>query len=287
MDHDAKDTDYLKNLGPVLEECAQWFGQIATAIAYPEEEHGLIQAPSSYRSWQKQAEEADAVSTSALKNLTESYEHMVMEGRAINKILSEASKPDVKIFESFKKRYDVFFRQIRRLEHSSALEEGGMDEQTGLRSAKSIEADMKRELERLERQGTAFCQVMARIDQFGLLKDHDSALNVAVKTIENTIRPFDDAYYLGGGHFLISMKQADVIGAEAGVKRIRAELAQQNSPENITLSFCMLEPVVGDKTDKMLKNMRQDLDEHENAIDTTLKFKEISELERFISSTKS
>jgi GGDEF domain-containing protein len=287
MDHDAKDTDYLKNLGPVLEEYADWFGNISMAVAYSDSHSDAISTPQSYRIWQKETESSEAISANVLKSMTETYEDMVMEGRAIVKILADGQKPELTQFEKFKDRYNKFFRQIRRLERDSAMEESGLDEQTGLRSSKSIEGDMKRELERLERQGTAFCQVMLRIDQFTQFDNHDEMLQLVVKTMRDTIRPFDDAYYLNQGHFLINMKQTDLIGAEAGINRIRIQLSQHKENTNpITLSFCVIEPVTGEEADKMLRNLRQDLDENAQAEDAVLKHKEISELERFVGNIK-
>ncbi len=283
MDNETNDIDYLKNLGPVLDDYARWFGEMTVHIAYPTSNYEPADMPNSFESWNEKALEANTVNFNVLKNLTETYEYMAMEGRAINKLLQDGDKPEQEVFESFKTRYENFFRQIRRLERESAIEESGFDEQTGLRSHKSIEGDMRRELERLERQGTTFCQAMARIDGFPGLSDQNKILSLVAASIKKTIRPFDDAYYLGEGHFLISMKQADIIGAEAGVNRIRLQLKQNDdNKEGATLSFCLMEPVVGDESDKILKNMKQDLSENEYECDLVIKFKEISELERFI-----
>lgn len=287
MENDVKDSDYLKNLGPLLEDYAQWFGELVTCIAFPQQANFKIEIPSSYEIWARDTEESEAISPTTLRGLTDSYEHMMMEGRAILDVLSDGGAIQFESFNNFKERYDTFFRQIRRVEHDSVMEESGLDEQTGLRSAKVIADDMKREMERLDRQGTAFCQVMIRIDHFARYDQHDEVLNMTVESIRNAIRPFDDAYYLGKGHFLVSMKQTDIIGSEAGFNRIRLELSERKeNTDNVTLSACLMEPAVGDEADKMLRNLRQDLDENENAKDVILKFKEISELERFVGNMK-
>lgn len=283
MENDVKDTDYLKNLGPVLEDYAQWFSEVVTRIMFPQQLDIEFDVPTSYEVWAKETEQSDSITPATLRGLTEAYEHMMMEGRAIFNALKEGDQIEFEIFDSFKGRYDAFFRQIRRVEHDSAMEESGLDEQTGLRSAKSLDDDMKREMERLNRQGTSFCQIMIRIDHFSRYCNHESVLSAVVNSVRNAIRPFDDAYYLGNGHFLVSMKQTDIIGAEAGLNRIRLELSESDeNKDNITISACLMEPVVGDKSDKILKNMRQDLDENDNTKDVILKFKEISELERFV-----
>ncbi len=283
MENDVKDADYLKNLGPVLEDYAQWFSEVVTRIAFPDKIDLEFDVPSSYELWAKETEESEVITPATLRSLTDACEHMMMEGRAIVSALKAGDTINFETFDSFKGRYDTFFRQIRRVEHDSAMEESGVDEQTGLRSAKSIADDMKREMERLARQGTAFCQVMMRVDHFARYSDHDVVLDTVVNSIRNAIRPFDDAYYMGKGHFLISMKQTDIMGAEAGLNRIRLELSENpENKDNITVSSCLMEPSVGDEAAKVLKNLRQDLDENENVKDVILKFKEISELERFV-----
>jgi GGDEF domain-containing protein len=276
-------TEKLKALAPVLEDYTSWFGLIACAVAYPEENKDLITTPTSFEVWVENTEKSDDINPNVLRDITDAYEQMVMEGRAILRRVILLEKPDAKEFHTFKDSFNSYLRRIRRLEMDSAMEGSGIDEETGLRIAKAVKNDMKRELERLERHGTGFCQVMLRIDRFAGQIDQKLALKVSVQNIKKTMRPFDDAYYLGQGHFLISMKQTEIVGAEAGVNRLRLYLKEDE--ENVfqmTASFCMVEPVVGDDADTMVKNMRQDLNNNMNVRDAVLKFKEISDLERFV-----
>ena len=224
-----------------------------------------------------------SINQGILRDLTDVYEQMVMDGRQILSGLTEGNRPTAKEFGDFIALYNSYLVRVRRLERDSAMEGSGVDQETGLRIPKAIKGDMKRELERLERHHTSFCQVMMRIDGFAGQLDQKEALGLAVENIKKTMRPFDDAYYMGNGHFLLSMKQTDLIGAEAGINRLRMFLDQdENNTHKMTLSFCIVEPVVGDEADQMIKNMQQDLNDNLNAKDAVLKFKEISDLERFI-----
>jgi PleD family two-component response regulator len=283
MTSDYNSAEKFKALAPILEDYTTWFGLVAYAVAYPNETRDIIVTPVSFEEWVEKAKKTGDINDSVLRDITDAYEQMVMEGRAITKEVAKDEKPTAQEFCDFKDSFNSYLRLIRRLERDSAMEGSGVDEETGLRIAKAIKSDMKRELERLSRQGTAFCQVMLRIDRFAGQADQKIVLSLAVKNIKKTMRPFDDAYYLGNGHFLISMKQTETVGAEAGVNRLRMYLNKDE--ENImkmTASFCIIEPVVGDDADSMIKNMQQDLNDNMNEKDAVLKFKEISDLERFV-----
>lgn len=284
MASDYNNTEKFKALAPILEDYTNWFGMVAYIVAYPEESKSPLKTPSSFEEWLDNTKKTGDMNENVLRDITDFYEQMVMEGRAIiEKITSGDGKPTAKEFHNFKDSFNSYFHRLRGLERDSAMEGSGVDEETGLRIAKAIKADMKRELERLDRQGTAFCQIMLRIDRFAGQADQKLAIELAVRNIKKTMRPFDDAYYLGNGHFVISMKQTEIIGAEAGVNRLRMFLAEdKENLSKVTMSFCMIEPVVGDDADSMIKNMQQDLNDNMNSTDAVLKFKEISDLERFV-----
>lgn len=280
---DYKDTEKFKALAPILDDYIHWFGLVSFAVAYPEEEQAAVKTPESFDAWLESAQTKGGFNPSALRDLQAVYEQMTMDGRQILQTLSTGNKPNVKEFKDFRILYNSFLSRIRRLERDSAMEGSGVDEETGLRIPKAIEGDMKRELERLTRQGTSFCLTMFRVDGYDNLADKKAALALVVNNVKKCMRPFDDAYYMGHGHFVLNMKQTDIMGAEAGINRLRLYVEQDvDNIHKSTLSFCLVEPTVGDEAAEIILHMRQDLDENRNAKDAVLKFKEVSELERFL-----
>lgn len=272
-------------LAPILEEYADWFARIALCIAYHEEEiSNDIVAPSSFQNWMDNGDLVSSISES----VTKIYKDMIQAGAGILEKLNNQTKPTHKEFVEFKNLYSSFLSHIRRLEKDSAMEGSGFDKETGLRNPKLIEADLNKEVERLARGGNPFSIVAARIDHFAGQKNQSKALSVAVSNIKECMRPFDDAYYMGNGHFILALKHADIFGAEVAINRLQQYLREDEEiTPKITMSYSMVEPVDGDDIPILLKSIRQDLDDHLNDHDAVLKFKEVSPLERFMSGAES
>ena len=275
-------------LAPILEDYADWFGRIAVYVAYPDDDafSAEVTVPSSFRDWMENTAEDTTLSPAILKEIATIHDAMISQGESIFVTLQNKTRPARHEFVDFKGLYSGFLSRLRRLEKDSALEGSGFDEETGLRAAHHIETDTKKEMERLSRQGNAFSLVMARIDRFAGQEDQKKALELSVKSIKDCMRPFDDAYYMGNGVFLLSLKQADILGAEAAVNRLQLCLKEDtnNTKPKVTMSYCMTEPLPEDETETLIKNMQADLIEHLNDEDAVLKFVEISPLARFVQS---
>jgi hypothetical protein len=105
-----------------------------------------------------------------------------------------------------------------------------------------------------------------------------------VRNIKKCMRSFDDAYYLGQGEFMLSLKHADKIGAKAAINRLQAFLdGDEENKSKMTMSYCFTEPSVGDDILELTGNMRQDLIDHMNDENVVLQLTEISALERYAS----
>lgn len=279
------DISQFETLAPVLEEYADWFGHIALCVAYHDEEKSFEQivVPVSFQTWVEEAKNQGVLSLIVIEDIAKTHDDMVSIGTVLLHHLQADKKPDYQDFVEFKNLYSAFLSRIRRVEKDRAMDGSGLDEETGLRNAKTIESDLKKELERLARQGNPFSLVATRIDRYAGQPDQKKALSVSVANIKRCMRSFDDAYYLGNGHFLLSLKQADIIGAQAAVERLQQFLKEDE--ENVpvmTMSYCMVEPVPGDEVSVLLANMNQDLTDHMNESDVVLKFLEVSALERFV-----
>jgi GGDEF domain-containing protein len=274
-------------LAPVLERYTDWFGQIAVAVAYPNEEQANqeIKLPKSFKQWAEEAESHGHVNKVSLKDIKSLHDEMMTLGADVIDSIRAERKPIYDEFLDFKNMYDAFLTRIRRLERDNAIEGSGIDEKTGLRNKHVLKNDIKREMDRLARQGNEFTLVMSRIDKFECLADTNHALLVAVSNIKQCIRTFDDAYYLDNGEFLLSLRHADTVGAQAAISRLQQYLRSDNANNrNLTLSFCLAEPVESDAVDDLIDNMRKDLANHKTDEDAVLQFVEQSPLNRFIES---
>jgi len=122
---------------------------------------------------------------------------------------------------------------------------------------------------------------MVRIDGFENLAKKE-VLDLVVSTIKTCMRAFDDAYYLNEGHFLLSLKQTDVIGAEAATDRLEIIIAENRKTEDVTLSYCISEPIEGDEVLDLLDSMKKDLERHSDEKNVCLKFFETTPLQQYI-----
>jgi GGDEF domain-containing protein len=285
LDYEAQTK--FQSLAPVLEHFTDWFGRIALAAAYVND--GIIpdkiETPKSFSLWIKTAYDNADFKNATLQDVEHVYDEMVKASEGLVSNIMAQRKPTHEEFIDFKNIYDAFLTRVRRLERDSASEGSGYDELTGLRNIHVFKGDIRREMERLSRQGNPFCLVMARIDKFAGFEDPQANLMVAVENIKECIRTFDDAYYLENGEFLLSLKHTDTVGAQAAIARLQQFLKiDDNNKEKLSMSFCVAEPVVPEELEGLLDNMRQDLDDHLNDEEAVLQFVEASPLKRFVDS---
>ncbi len=274
-------------LAPILEEYAAWFSDIAFSVAYledlPEESH-FIPMPNSFHHWLQNPQTTNNINQFILHDMTKAHEDMTRIAALLMTRLNEGEKPLRHDFEDFKNLYNAFLMRLRRLEKDSAYEGSGIDPQTGLRSQNAFLDDMKEEMERLGRQGNPFCLVMANIDMWDDLKDQKKIIEVVTRSVKKCMRSFDDAYSLGQGEFILSLKHADKIGGKAAINRLQAYLEyDEDNKAGVTMSYCLFEPTIGDDISKMLGDMRQDLKNHTQNKNIVLELSEISALERYAS----
>jgi len=273
----------FEKLAPVLEDCAQWFGQVSLAVAYLNDgaQADKIITPISFRQWILEVTQDENYDEKSVSEISRVYNDMIDSGEDIKQELISKSKPSIEKFEEFQALYRGFINRLRGLEKGSLLTDTGICPETGFRSHEVIVSDQKKEMERLMRRGTTFSLVMVRIDDFGDLKNAET-LSIAVESIKLCMRTIDDVYYLGEGHFLLSLKQTDIIGAEAATERLQILIGEKSNGVDISFSYCVAEPVEDDEVEKLIKNMREDLDEHGKERNISLKFLEQSPLQQYL-----
>lgn len=282
----------LEAVTGIIDDYNDWFGQVVTAVSYPEENNitDNVHKPVSFISWaqDQRSDEENGFSSDIIENLEEMHIDMMSRGDMIMQITSTGNKPDFADFSDFKNLFDAFTGRLRRLERDSMAEGAGFDEKTGLRNEKVMEEDLNKEMERVARNGSPFSIIYTRIDRFFQFDDKDPVIEIVADNIKKCMRTFDDAYYLGGGDFVLSLKQADMIGAQAATNRLQNFIkTDENNNSNITLSYCMSEPVAGDKVDELIGNMKSDLDAYDGDDDVVLKFVEVSALQRYLDEVES
>lgn len=272
-------------LAPILEEYAVWFGDIALSVAYLGEggsEAPLISVPHSFKAWLDTPETQESLGSFILNDMSKAHQDLVRVGGMLITSLKDNKKPSRKDFEGFKNLYNAFLMRLRRVEKDSAQEGSGIDPDTGLRAVAVMQDDLKEEMERLGRHGSPFSIVISKVDRFAGQRDQPKAIAMVVQNIKKCMRSFDDAYYMGQGEFLLSLKHADKIGGKAAINRLQALLEDDEGYEqSVTMSYSLSEPVVGDTISDLLTNMRQDLIDHMNEANIILELTEVSALERY------
>jgi len=161
----------------------------------------------------------------------------------------EGKPVDRKDYESVIAKYDELMQGLRRLERAFAVAASGLDLLTGLRSRVGLKEDLAREHSRFLRAGKPFCIAIMDIDHFKAINDthgHDAGDHVLAAVadhVSRSLRPFDDAYRMGGEEFLLCLKDADLATGLKVLERLRASLEAlpitlSNSKSiNITASF--------------------------------------------------
>lgn len=294
----------LKALAPVLDEHADWYARLVKKIMYPETTESA-QAPgisNSFGEWCAKARSEEIVDEATIGDLRRVYDELHKLGQALlsKTFTSETKKPPLEDFEQFNSLYEGLVHRLRRLEQDCALTDSGMDIETGLRNAKAMDRDVRRELERRERRGNPFTLALAQIDHFDKIKETvdeetlKQIYQIVGKQIRRCIRSFDDAYRSKQNEFIMCLKHSVAAGGTAAVNRLSGYLEEENfiidlefdgevKPYQLSMSYCVAEPVPGDTLEELMDNMRADLKRwREEEGGSALEYVEVSPLLRYI-----
>lgn len=283
------DNNIFKALVTILEEYTEWFANIALYVSYNGEESvpENFTMPKSFTDWLETQDSKTIINPAIITPIVTMHNALISSVDILLNSLKEKQKPRHKDFIEFKNLFSSFLASIRRLEQDIALKNEGVDDLTGLRPSNLIKLDLDKEMERLSRNGNPFALMIVRIDMFDQYDDKSSMLKFVAENIRKSVRPFDDAYYLEGKYFLLSVKHTDMVGAEAVMMRILHNLQfNEKNNQNVTVSSSISEPVVGDEVMGLLQNMKADLEKHGSDKEVLLKFLDISPLERFMQTKK-
>lgn len=289
----------LKALSSILDEYASWYGDLLACVFYSSEKSsdGLEKVHLIFSEWLNETRNLETLENEYLDRIERIHADLVSVSQSIlDNLQSKSLKPDFDTFEKFSGLFEEFLNNMRRLEKDSVLEDSGIDVLTGLRSKNTLHTDLAREMERLARRGRPFCLALARIDYYDdIVKEHGrdvarQSTKAVSQLIKKSMRSFDDGYRLGNGEFVLSLKQADMLGGVAALERLKKLLEGDQVSINLngnnqllTMSCCIAEPVPEDNVDDLITNLRDDLNSAEKSdAGSVLEYHEMSDLERYL-----
>ncbi|MBL4589531.1 MAG: hypothetical protein JKY11_05575 [Alphaproteobacteria bacterium] len=236
---------------------------------------------------QLQAERKDVLANTVLSDF-ESFNKAVDRLENLSRALGQAEPSGEKrdIVQNIVDSYGRLIVHLRSCveEQKSATE---VDSDTGLRAEEFMVSDYKKEMERFERDGQAFCFCLIRSDALwsGDVTDVLSIIKPVAQGILSNLRLFDDAYRVDDSYVLVSLKHTGVTGAVKFFERVQRNFASMPKNEGASLSItgCITEPVSGQSLEDSIADMRKDLDvECKDVRDDYIIMSESSDLQNFL-----
>lgn len=288
--------EYTSKIGldaimPVLDEYVVWYGKLMRSYFEGKALDDL--PPSVFDEWVENTDLPESIAERARKI----HEGMVQAARNFSvKCAShtEGAAPPAVEYNELSRNYEEFIHFMHRLEIDLANENNGFDVRTGLRPAKLMYEDIAREMERRARQGNPFALAIAKINNFqedwrARPEEIQAMVRDISDRIRQSLRSFDDAYYLGDEYFVLSFKQADMVGAQAALNRLNHALKSSpvpyhgNPQEVVSLTSVFCEPSPGDSLDVLIDNLKRDMGGvEEDGI--VLQYNDLSPIQRYMHS---
>jgi diguanylate cyclase len=282
----------LEAIMPVLDEYVVWYGKLMKSYFAAEPFEG--QAPEVFGEWVEKALKEKNIEKLTAERLRHIHKDMAEAANDFARKYTSREKPPLQEYDELNRHYEEFIQMMRRVELDHATENSGFDEKTGLRSVKLMRSDLAREMERRARRGNPFSVALVKINKFdNEWAKNEDAFRAMIRHVsdrmKDSLRSFDDAYYIGDEYFLLALKHADMLGSQAAISRLNrsitsAHITVPGDPlEEISVSTVVSEPIPGDDFDKMLDNMKNDL-KNIDSKGTVVQYTELSPLQRYIHS---
>lgn len=255
-----------------MEAHVDWYGQVVRRSFFPEAESKTVLTavpPMALIDWcEKEVAEKRLES-----RLVERFLSIHREVAVMAEALLKTKPPTVQRFDDFERSFEAYVRALQRLEQDLLAVTTSIDPVTGLRSAGGMWVELRREMDRRDRKGDPFCLCAVSIDRLHDLQTRFDRrgmerINARVAgLLAAALRSFDDAYYLGGGEFLLCLKHVDPMDAFRAMERIRAQtedtdiqVSGDRDAIRVTVSIGVCEPVPGDKIETVVSNARKAMD---------------------------
>jgi diguanylate cyclase (GGDEF)-like protein len=282
----------LEAIMPVLDEHVVWYGKLVRS--YFEGKPSNEASPMVFSEWLVKAKAEKSISNSTAERVRRIHEGMIHAAHSFTTKYASREAPPLQEYNELTRHYEEFIQAMRQIELDQAVENSGFDEKTGLRSLKLLQPDFDREMERRARRGNPFSLSLVKInnykDEWRADEKGSAAMIKKISDhIKESLRSFDDAYYLGEEYFVLALKHADALGSQAAMARLNQAITSAHIPapddplEEISISSVISEPTQGDKLPDMLENMKKDL-VGIDAKGTVLQYNDLSPLQRYIHS---
>jgi diguanylate cyclase (GGDEF)-like protein len=189
-----------------------------------------LEIPAAFDHWLHEAMQTLPHDQPALDNVRLLHEQLHTLARLVLMKTPDGAPLAAKDYDNVSAKYQEFMLGLRRLERAFAAAESRLDALTGLRTRLGLREDLQRELSRGLRNNKTFCVAVMDIDHFKKINDthgHDAGdrvLAAVADHVSRSVRPFDDAYRMGGEEFLLCLKESDLAIGLAVLERLRAGL---------------------------------------------------------------
>lgn len=279
----------LNILGEFLEEYTQWHTAVIKSLML---QGGKPDAPQKMIEWLKglSLKDIDLDGRYAAKSELLKQKHQVLVSMSMV-VNQDADKQ----LDTFLSEYVVFMNEMQTFCQSVLLEQWGLDVMTGLKNKAVLHRELAIEMERLSREGFPFCLGLARIDNFDAIakgtneEEAEKVIKGVSDMVLKSLRSYDEAFRVSRDHFIMCLKQSDLVGGQKGLERLRdlmesAELKVKLGDQEklVTLSCCVAAPLPGDDVDDLIDNLYVDLDKQIKDEGSVLAYQEMSPLERFM-----
>lgn len=287
-------------LNTVLDDYNGWFSLLLECLFYPDKVSAELlreqKHAKSFRDWLAQSQKNGVIRPDILQRVKDLHKDLSERASGLLEDSSRRKLPPHQ--EDFKKltvTFEEFVSYLRRIEKETGSNNADIDPLTGLRGKESMEKDVKREMDRLARQGKAFSLALIQIDQFDDIQkflsqsEQDECIKAVANFVKKSMRSFDDAYRLDKGMFILSLKQTGTQGGVKALKRVKDELDSMKISYTIegknrllSLSSCIGEPAPGEDIFSFISNLTKDIKAYDGGKGSVVEFYDLSPLQRFI-----
>lgn len=184
--------------------------------------------PTTLLPWCQQEVKRGTIDAKIVDRLAQSFADLTTLSKEI--AATAAGPLPLALYDRLSIGFDSYISQVRRLHQDLADAAGAVDTLTGLRTVSGLRAELKREQDRFDRKGTPYNVACIGLDNVGDLSSRynrrqmDSVYAAIGGLIASSLRSFDDAYYLGGGEYIIILKHIEFMDSCAVMDRLRHQV---------------------------------------------------------------
>jgi len=249
-----------------------WFEEVLRRGFFPAETETEAPAvPMTFVNWCNVNTDKDAVDEDAVKQMCQIHDALAETGADCLRAAGGLSQEN---YTALTQCMNAYMKQLQRFSENLAGSNFSIDTVTGLRSAAGMKNEIARELDRRDRKSDVFCVCALSIDghealaeEYGERRIKEVYAHIA-EILLDSLRSYDDGYFLGEGEYLLCLKHAELLDACTVMDRICARIAKTpastggtNETIAVTVSCGVAEPVPGEKIDDIFANAERAMKE--------------------------